>query len=416
MKSKKILLTALLALSAAGMASCGESGIKVKIWCSESSGVKEQFEKQIAAFNTVHKDDGYAINATVEGVSEADAATNMITDVSAGADIYCFAQDQTARLITAKALTKLSDSAKKWVAENNDDGSITAVSSGDAYYAYPLTSDNGYYMYYDKRVVPEADKADLAKIVKDCEDAGKNFVMENGTSGWYEVAWFFAKEEGKSDALCTSSWTTDSAGKFTAVTDTITGANGLIGCQGMAQLVHSKNFVSKSTAAEFSAGVPAGVVISGTWEYTTAHDTLGDNLGCAELPYYTVGGKKYHMGSFSGNKLLGIKPQTDANKAAALTLLAQYLTGAECQEQRFDEFQWGPSNKTVQASSKVKAAPHLAALAAQNNYAVPQGQIAGDWWAAMKALANSVISGSTDADYTAAMATYQAAVQKCLEA
>ena len=46
------------------------------------------------------------------------------------------------------------------------------------------------------------------------------------------------------------------------------------------------------------------------------------------MPSFEVDGTEYHMGSFNGFKLMGVKPQSDANKQAALHKLAQYLSGA----------------------------------------------------------------------------------------
>ena len=67
-------------------------------------------KQQIDNFNKTN-DAGITFNATVEAVSEADAGTNMITDVEAGGDLYCFAQDQFARLVQAGALAKLGKKA-----------------------------------------------------------------------------------------------------------------------------------------------------------------------------------------------------------------------------------------------------------------------------------------------------------------
>lgn len=47
---------------------------------------------------------------------------------------------------------------------------------------------------------------------------------------------------------------------------------------------------------------------------------------------------------------------------------------------RFNSFGWGPSNLEAQADENVKKNEALSALASQNNYATPQGQIDGGWW------------------------------------
>ena len=52
----------------------------------------------------------------------------MITDVEAGADIFCFALDLLARLVEAGALTRLSETTVSKVTAANDGGAVKAAS------------------------------------------------------------------------------------------------------------------------------------------------------------------------------------------------------------------------------------------------------------------------------------------------
>ena len=370
---------------------------EIKVWVAEN--IVELTKKQIADFNA-NNGMGIVINATVEPVGEADAATSMTTDVEAGADLYCFAQDQTARLIQAGALSKLGKAAAEFVSTKNDKASIAAVTAGDALYGYPLTSDNGYFMYYDKSVINESDIGSLEALIAACEAAGKNFSFELENS-WYTVAFFFATG-------CLSEWTTDENGKFISVDDNFNSDPGKIAAEGMQKLVTSPVYINSSKTEDFAATVPSAVVISGTWNYENAKTLLGDNLGIAELPSFEVNGKSYHLGSFNGCKLMGIKPQSDAKRAAALNQLAQYLTGEAAQLERFEEKGWGPSNLAAQASDAVAAAPHLVALMNQNNYSRPQGQIHGSWWDIAKVIATSLKEGMA---IETALANYQTSME-----
>ena len=133
-----------------------EGTYDITVWVSESANaegltVKEVTENQIKKF--CEENPGIIINATVEGVSEAESATQMINSVDDGADIFCFAQDQLSRLVMAGALNKLGAAASATVKELNDAGAVKAASVAGELQCYPLTSDNGYYMYYDKSVV-----------------------------------------------------------------------------------------------------------------------------------------------------------------------------------------------------------------------------------------------------------------------
>ena len=368
----------------------------VKLWVPEAA--VELTQKQINDFNSSNTD-GITINPTIESVSEAEAATQMVTDVEAGGDIYFFAQDQFARLVQAGALSKLGVAAAETVTSANASGVVVAAKSGEELFAYPLTADNGYFMYYDKSVISEEHLDSLEDLIADCEAANKYFSMELGTSAWYLAGFFFGTG-------CHSEWATDDDGTFISVDDDFNSAKGLIAAKGMKKLVDSPMHLSSSQAAEFASG--AAIVVTGTWAYSDIKDILGDNMGATDLPSFTVDGQSYHIGSYNGCKLLGVKPQTDAVKSAVLHKLAQYLTDEEHQLERFDALAWGPANTNAQASEEVQANPGLAALLAQSPYSIPQGQIHGSWWDIAKVIADDVKAATDDAGIQAALDSYTA--------
>ena len=368
----------------------------IKVWCPENavSWTKEQID----SFNKSNTD-GIVINATVEAVGEGDAATSMITDVEAGGDLFFFAQDQTARLIEAGALAKLGKAAAANVLENNEETSVIAVKSGDELYAYPLTSDNGFFMYYDKSVIPEADLGSMEKLLEDCEKAGKYFSFDV-KNGWYVASFFFATG-------CSSEWEYDDNGKAIACRDNWNSANGLIAAKGLKTFVSSKAYNNSSSGADFAAATPSAIVVTGTWDYNTIKDILGDNLGAAELPSFTVDGKSYHLGSYTGCKLLGVKPQTEAVKQAVLHRLAQFLTNEECETKLFEQLGWGPANL---AAREKASSPALTAFDAQKKYGTPQGQISGGWWDIAKAIATNVENATDEKGLQDALDIYKEAL------
>ncbi len=390
--------------SAAGSELAGE--YDVTVWAPKAA--VDLTKQQIADFNESNED-GIIINATVEEVSEADAATNMITDVSAGADIYFFAQDQLSRLIQAGAVTKLGQGAATFVTENNSAGSVIAVKAGDDYYAYPLTDDNGYFMYYDKSVIPEEDVDSLEALVADCENANKSFSYEL-ENAWYNAGFFFG-------VGCHSDWITDSDGNFIAIDDDFNSDNGLIAAKGIYKLVSSPCYVN-SSQTDFASG--SAVVVTGVWNYATILEQLGENFGVADLPSFEVDGESYHIGSYSGCKLLGVKPQEDPVKGAALNRLAQYLTGQECQTERAASpddggMGWGPSNKAAQEDPACSN-PALVALAEQNAYAIPQPNIHGSWWDIAKVITTDIkASDGSDEALKAALQKYEDSISAVFE-
>ena len=369
----------------------------ITMWVSEKDGVAELTQNQIKAFMAANP--GIVINAQIEGVTEADAGSKVIADVASAPDIYCFAQDQLARLVQAAALAAPGKAAAETIKNANDAGSVAAGTVAGTLYAYPMTSDNGYYMYYDKSIISEEDAESLEKLIEACEKAGKKFryALENS---WYTASFFFATG-------CVSNWTMDENGEFISVDDTFNSEKGLIAMKGMQKLAQSSCY--DSDADIFT---DAGVIITGIWNAEAAEAHFGENLGATDLPSFTVDGNTYHLGSYTGNKLMGVKPQTDAKKAAVLSLLAQYLTGEQCQKERYDSFQWGPSNKNVQASADVQANISLAALAKQGEYGQPQGQIHGSWWDIAKVLGADAKNAKSENDLKAALESYKATIDE----
>lgn len=382
----------------------GGKGEAITVWVSETEGVKTLTDTQVAKFI---KDNGYTgkFNVTVQGISESEAATQMVTDVTSGADVYCFAQDQMARLIEAKAISKLGTTSAKFVQDNNDAGAVRASTVDGDVYSYPITSDNGYFMYYDKSVVKETSVNDLASIVADCEAAGKNFAFPIEDSAWYTASFFFG-------AGCTSSWQYNTKTSKWKASDDFSGEKGMIAMKGMQILTNSSSYIGNFNdgAAQFTATIPAAVVISGTWDAGKATEALGKKLGVAKLPSFTLDGKTYQLGSFYGNKLMGVKPQTSTERTEFCHKLAQYLSGEECQQARLEQFSWGPSNKVAAASDEAKDNLALKGIAAQLPYATLQGQIHGGWWDLAKVLGQT--KGKSEAELQGMLETYQAGIDK----
>ena len=371
----------------------------ITLWVSEKEGVSDLFQQQIDAFEAANP--GVVINATISGVSEANAASQILNDVASAPDLYCFAQDQLARLVQASALAPLGTNAAATIKANNDAGSVAAATVAGTLYAYPMTSDNGYFMYYYTSIISEEDADSLEAIVAACEQAGKKvrYALENA---WYTASFFFATGAH-------SNWTMDAEGNFNAVDDTYNTDKGMIAMKGMQALAQSPAY--DSNADIFT---DAGAIITGIWNAGAAAEHFGENLGATDLPSFTVDGTSYHLGSFTGYKLVGVKPQTDAKRQAMLSQLAQYLTSEECQMARYNAFEWGPSNLKAQASEAVQNNLSLSAFAKQGEFGVPQGQIHGAWWDLAKVLGAVAKNAASDADLQAGLQTYSDAVNALL--
>ena len=342
----------------------------VTIWVS--GGITDLTARQVAAFMQANPE--YAdVPVNIVAISEGDAA-DVLGQADNQPDIFGFAQDQ---LIIVKNMGKLDPVVgAEGIRSRNAAGSVKAAEIGDVLYAYPMTADNGYFLYYDKSVI--TNPSSLESILASCEAAGRKFYMEID-SGWYQVAYFFG-------AGCSMEFTVSESGEFESVDIRYANENGLQAMRSLIKTIGSDAFVNGSSVSDAENWA---AIVSGTWEAAGAKAYLGNDFAAAKLP--TVDG--YQMKSYGGFKMLGVTPQEDSKKRALCHALADWLTDEKCQMERFDEVGWGPSNEAALQSEAIQEDQVLSALAEQASYAVPQGQIPGGYWSLASNLINEIIRG-----------------------
>lgn len=372
----------------------------VTIWVSSVYGVAEQMKKRIEEFEATF---GVDLNVSIEGVYEADIASSVLYDVATAPDIYTFSQDSLIRLVGAGALAPLGSDASDRVTAANNPASLLAATVGDQLYAYPMSTDNGYFLYYDTSIISPEEADSLEAIITACEREGLTFRygLENA---WYTASFFFATG-------CTSQWITDENGNFVDLYDTFCSEAGLIAMKGMQKLAQSPCYDSNND--DFTN---AGAIVSGSWNLYAAYEHFGENLGVTDLPSFTVDGTSYHLGSYSGHKLMGVKPQADAERAAMLHLLAEWLTNEQSQAEMLEVTEYLlPSNINVQASEEFMSNPANAAIALQTNYSVPQGNIHGGWWDIAKDLGSEAKRAYSENDLVLALENYNERVSALIQ-
>lgn len=359
--------------------------VEIRVWAPDA--VMELTQTKLDAWLATLGEEYAHYTIVVSAMGEGDAATQMLTDVEAGADVFGFAQDQLARLVAAGALSPLGGTFLTDVQTNNDGGSVAAATLDGTTYAYPETSDNGYFMYYDSSVI--TDTSSIEAVLDQCNAAGKKFYMDL-QSGWYNVAYFFG-------AGAYVTYNVDSEGNISGCNCDFESDAALDAFKGLIALASNDAHVQGVDASAFNPeGGDAAVVISGTWDSATVEGFLGENYAATKLPTYTVGENTYQLGGFGGFKLVGVKPQADSDKLTFCHMIAAYLTGEEMQVARFEANGWGPSNLNAQKLEGVAANPALSALAEQLNYTIGQGQYPNSYWSIMEAFGTDINSGLYD--------------------
>ncbi len=352
--------------------------VALTVWASEED--QELTTTLLDNFKAQYSDVEFDI--TLGSESESTAKDTILTDVEAAADVFAFADDQINELVKAGALQEVVADYTYDVAGENVAGSVEAASIDGKLYAYPMTADNGYFMFYDASVFTEDDVQSLEKMIEVAKAADKKIAMDIA-NGWYLYSFFQGAGYELSlneDGSNTCTWNADGA---TDVAQAIMDA-----CE-TGVLVQ---MTDEQQATAIAEGTVAAAV-NGTWRAETAEEAWGENYAAAKLPTINVGGKDCQMSSYSGCKLIGVNPHS-ANVGWAM-LLAEYLTNEESQVARFEARGLGPSNIAASESEAVQANPAIAALGEQAAYATPQ-RVGNNFWAPAETLGQILASGNPD--------------------
>ena len=267
------------------------------------------------------------------------------------------------------------------ISSKREEGSIKFIDAMNTLYGYPMTADNGYFLYYDKSVLTEEDVATLDGILAAANKAGKKVFMDV-SNGWYIASFVLG-------AGCTLDLDADGYQVCDFNTEKGLAAGEAIRafCADPAFLTGDDSVLQGGMGDTICAGV------SGTWNAAAMMEKLGDNYAACKLPTFTCAGEQVQMGSFIGTKLVGVNTQTEWPVEAMM--LAEYITSEEAQVKRFAAREMGPSNVNAAASEEVKANIALAALASQSAYGTSQKNVLGTYWTPAEAFGLEMENKST---------------------
>ncbi len=322
-------------------------------------------------------------NITFAVQGESNCKDKLIGGLEEGADVFTFADDQLNALAAAGALNPVENAAQ--IREQNLSAAVSAASVGDDLYAYPLTADNGYFMYYNKKYFSEEDVRTLEKMLQIAAEHRKKLTMD-WSSAWYVYSFFgnTGLKVGLNDDGITNYCTWNSRkGKV----------KGVDVAEAMLRIAKSSGFSNK-TDTEFVEGVKDGSVIagiSGIWNAVAIKKAWGKNMGAAKLPVYTCAGQKIQMASFSGCKLIGVNAYSKQYQWASR--LAEWITNEENQALRFQERGQGPANIRASETSAVRDSPAINALLEQSEFSQLQ-RVGGKYWDPVADFAKNLAAGN----------------------
>lgn len=355
--------------------------VKLKIWAEEVNW--EVTNKMIESFKAKYKNEATFEIELIQG-NDGETKSNLLANVYGGADIFSFADDQLNAMVSGGALAAVPNPDE--VKSANLEDAVNSCMVNGVMYAYPMTADNGYFLYYNKEYLSEEDVKTFDGILAAAEAAGKKVTMD-WTSGWYLYSFFgnTGLDFGLNDDGVTNhcNWNTTEGN-----------IKGVDVAQALLNISSSPAFMNAGDAALLEGAADGTVIagISGVWNEVEIKKAWGENYGAVKLPTYTVAGQQVQMSSFKGYKMMGVNYYSE-NKEWALKL-ADWLTNEENQTLRFVERSQGPSNKKAAASDAVSKVPAIQAVIAQSEFGVLQ-RVGNSYWAPVTEFGEAMASGNS---------------------
>ncbi len=315
--------------------------------------------------------------------SESNCMDALMGGLEDGADVFAFADDQLNTLVAAGALEPVEEADA--VKTANLPEAVDAACVGGTLYAYPLTADNGYFLYYNKQYFTEADITSLERMLETAAAQERQVAMD-WSSGWYVYSFFgnTGLEVGLND---------DGITNFCTWNGTEGPIHGIHVAQSMLNIAQSPGFLN-ATDENFLKGVQNGTVIagvSGVWNAVAIESVWGADYGAARLPSYTCNGRQVQMASYSGYKLIGVNAYSEFHEWASL--LAQWISNEANQKLRFELRGQGPANKNAAASQEVQNSPAISALLDQSEFSQTQ-RLGGNFWEPVSVFAGNIAAGN----------------------
>ena len=323
-----------LGLAAGGLTGCGSSGndgaekVRLMVWSpseDQSKDSGEWLQTCCEAFADAHPE--WDITFVYGVMDEASAGEQVAQDPDASADVFMYANNSLEPMRNADALVRFGGKYREQIEATNSQDVLDTLIMDDNLYGIPFTT-NLWYMYYDKSVFSEEDIKNLDTMLE------KGVVSFPFVNSWYLPAFYIGNgctlfgEDGKDEA----------AGVDFGGENAVEVTNYLI------DLAQNPNFKINDLGSGI-AGLRDGSInamFSGSWDANAVKEALGDNMGVAALPTYTLNGEEKQMYAYAGTKAIGVNTHSDYMVQAIE--LAIWLGNAESQRLHYELRQVVPCN------------------------------------------------------------------------
>ena len=347
MRKRGAALLLAAALAVTGLAGCGASSgetasggekVRLMVWSPQNDQSKdngEWLQTMCEAFAEEHPE--WDITFVYGVADEASAAGQVSQDPEASADVFMFANDTLTTLTDASALAKFGGKYREEIESMNTPEVLDSLIMDDDLYGVPFTT-NTWFMYYDKSVFSEEDIQNLDTMLE------KGVVSFPFTNSWYLPAFYLGN-----GCMLFGDGTDEAAGVDFGGQKAVDVTNYLI------DLRNHPNFRIDADGSGI-AGLRDGSInamFSGSWDANAVKEALGDDMGVASLPTFTLNGEEKQMLAYAGSKAIGVNP--NAKNMVAAVELAVFLASPEAQKAHYEMCGVVPCNTQLLSEEAIQA-------------------------------------------------------------
>lgn len=366
-----------------------DSEITLKVWGPEK--YQALLKEQCARFEKNFSDQGRKIKIEVAVQGEGNVSEQIRVDSNAAADVFGLAGDHAFTLARDGYLAPVRTTFLPTVQSENIEGTYSFASldldgNGELLYGYPETGENGYAMFYDKSVLSEDDVKTMESLMAACEREKKSFMFNVG-DGFYGCTVAFTG--GGQLSIADDNKTQAIDFDFDKIYPVAKAFSDLF--------AENEYYIDNDVNAGLASGftnktVCAGVI--GSWGVADMENALGDDMAVVKLPTLNIDGTDTQLVTASGSKMLGVNAHSKFPYAAQS--LAFYLSGEECQMERLETLNWGPSNIAVTETDAFKNNEPLSAIYAQQETSVHQANLLSSTWSSLATFASHTVNKDKD--------------------
>ena len=360
---KKSLLNNLIFLVTLGcLTSCDVStqqtvkAAKLKLWVTENE--KQIIEEVINEWNDTHvKNQQFNVEYTILTEEECVLNFNESYDDNDAPSMMLIDDKDITTLVYKGMIEEVKGEKKTQIINDNSEFSIKGSTFDESLYSYPISSDSGYFLWYNSNVLNEEVISSLEDILSYAQSNNKQVYFDI-TDGYYLSSFFSSANACGIDSMKYE--VIEEVNEKEEVTNRVVYETNWTESKGLNVLNYVFNLLYPYYAdntlliddTNLIEGLKEGTVIAAIADSSYELPLIEkENIKATKLPSYHIGNDKYQMSSYIGNKVYVINKYASVEEQVTAASLASLLVNKENQLKRYEKYLAIPTNKEALRSN-----------------------------------------------------------------